>query len=277
MSSIESRAIRISPAKSLAFPNLKELWRWRELALFLAWRDIQVRYKQATLGIAWAVLSPLALMAVFTLFFGVIFSTPSEDVPRPVFIFAGILTWLLFSEVFSSASASLLKDRHIFEKLYFPRLLVPLSSVASGLTDFGFGLVALLVMMAIYRVPLFGSIVLVVAFGLLAVFLALSVGIWFSALNLQFTDFRHITPLFIQVWFFATPIFYPASLIPEAWQPLYRMNPMVGVVESVRWAIFHSQPPEFGALLLSMLPFALIMAGGLLYFGYFESTFAENL
>ena len=117
----------------------------------------------------------------------------------------------------------------------------------------------------------------VLEFGLLAVFLALSVGIWFSALNLQFTDFRHIAPLFIQLWFFATPIFYPASLIPEAWQPLYRMNPMVGVVESVRWAIFHSQPPELGALLLSLLPFALIMAGGLLYFGYFESTFAENL
>jgi lipopolysaccharide transport system permease protein len=277
MSSIESRAIRISPAKSLALPNLRELWAWRELALFLAWRDIRVRYKQATLGIAWAIVSPLALMAVFTLFFGVIFSTPSEDVPRPVFIFAGVLTWLLFSEVFSSASASLLKDRHIFEKLYFPRLLVPLSSAASGLTDFGFGLVALLVMMAIYRVPLFGSIVLVVAFGLLAVFLALSAGIWFSALNLQFTDFRHITPLFIQLWFFATPIFYPASLIPEAWQSLYRLNPMVGVVESVRWAIFHGQPPEFGPLLLSMVPFALIMAGGLLYFGYFESTFAENL
>jgi lipopolysaccharide transport system permease protein len=277
MAKAELPSVKISPIKPLALPNLHEIWSWRELGVFLAWRDIRVRYKQATLGIAWAILSPMALMAVFTLFFGVIFATPSEGIPRPVFIFVGILTWLLFAEAFGSASTSLLKDRHILEKLYFPRLVIPLSSVASALTDFGFGLMALFVMMAIYRVQIFASMILVFAIALLVVLLALSAGIWFSALNLQFTDFRHITPLLVQLWFFATPIFYPANLIPERWQLLYRLNPMVTIVESMRWAILHSTPPDVTILLLSLLPFGILMLGGLLYFGYFESTFAENL
>ncbi|MCH8267597.1 MAG: ABC transporter permease, partial [Acidobacteria bacterium] len=214
---------------------------------------------------------------VFTLFFGVIFQTPSEGIPRSVFIFAGIITWLLFAEAFSSASNSLLKDRHIFEKLYFPRLIIPLSSVASPILDFAFGLATLIIMMAINGVPLVASMPLVLLFAFLAILLALSVGIWSSALNLQFTDFRHLTPLVILVWFYATPIFYPVSVIPERWQPIYRMNPMVSVVEGLRWALFGTSAPDPFYFLISFLLFVLLMIAGLAYFIYFESTFAENL
>ena len=177
--------VRIAPANGLALPDIRDLWQWRELLFFLAWRDIRVRYKQAALGVLWAVMRPLALMAVFTLFFGVIFQTPSEGIPRSVFIFAGVITWLLFAEAFASASNSLLKDRHIFEKLYFPRLIIPLSSVASPVVDFTFGLATLVIMMAINGVPLVASTPLVLLFAFLAILLALSVGIWSSALNLQ--------------------------------------------------------------------------------------------
>jgi lipopolysaccharide transport system permease protein len=269
--------VRIEPAKPLRFPDLREIWRWRELFLFLAWRDIRIRYRQAFLGIAWALLTPLALMAVFTLFFGIIFATPSEGISRPVFIFAGLITWLLFSQTVSSASNSLLKDRYIFEKLYFPRLILPASAVISDLVDFAFGYVALLVMMLAFGVPLLASNILALCWALGTVLLALSVGVWLAALNLQFTDFRHITPLLLQLWFYSTPIFYPVSLIPEQWQFIYRMNPMVGIVEGIRSAMFHTEPPHPGGFIVSLLPFVILLVTGILYFNYHESTFAENL
>jgi lipopolysaccharide transport system permease protein len=269
--------VRIEPASAISLPSIGELWRWRELFILLAWRDIRVRYKQALLGVLWALLTPFALMAVFTLFFGVIFATPSAGVARPVFIFAGLITWILFSESMDSVSNSLLKDRHIFEKLYFPRLIIPFSSVVSNLLDFAFAFIALLVMMIGFGVPLLASSLLSLFWALVAVLIALSVGIWLAALNLQYSDFRHITPLLLQLWFYSTPIFYPVSAIPEQWQPLYRLNPMVGVVEGMRWAMFNTEPPSILSILLSLIPVTIFLITGILYFLHHESTFAENL
>lgn len=271
------RFTRIEPPSWISLPNFREIWLRKELLYFFAWRDIKVRYKQAVLGIAWAVLNPLALMLVFTLFFGIIFGTPSAGVPRPVFIFSGVLTWILLAEMVSSASNSLIKDRHILEKLYFPRLILPISSTLSPLADFIFGLLALVVMMLVYGQPLRATALLLPAFVALVWFLSISVSVWLSGLNLQFTDFRHITPLLIQVWFYSTPIFYPVTAIPEAWRPLYRANPMVSIVEGVRWCLFGTPPLEPNFLALSLAPFVLLFLAGAMYFSRYESTFAENL
>lgn len=277
LESTQYPTVRIEPARPVSLPNLPELWRWRELFLFLAWRDIRVRYKQAFLGIAWALLTPLALMGVFTLFFGVIFATPSSGIARPVFIYAGLITWLLFSACLNDTSSSLLKDRHIFEKLYFPRIIIPIASVMSSLVDFVFGFVALLAMMLLFGVPLLATSILAFVWALAAVLLALSVGFWLAALNLQYSDFRHITPLLVQLWFYSTPIFYPVSMIPDRWQFIYRLNPMVGIVEGMRWAVFQTEPPQLATFVLSLLPFVVIAFTGLLYFSYHEATFAEKL
>jgi lipopolysaccharide transport system permease protein len=270
-----SPLIRIDPQRQWALPNVREVWLRRELIFFLFWRDLRVRYRQAALGAAWAILSPLLLMGVFTLFFGVIFATPSAGVPRPVFIFSGVLTWLFFAEAFNSASASLQKDKHLLAKLYFPRLIIPLASVLPSLVDYVLGLLALGVMMLAYHIPFRPTVLLLPLMAALVLYVALCVGIWFSALNLQYTDFRHLTPLIIQVWFYSTPIFYPASLIPVRWQSVYRLNPMVGVVEAVRWALFGTPMPEPGSFLLAFVPVTLILIAGAFYFTRIEPKLAE--
>jgi lipopolysaccharide transport system permease protein len=274
---MELRRSRIEPPRWFSFPSPSEIWQWRELLAYLAWRDIKVRYKQAVLGVAWAVLNPLALMLVFTLFFGIIFGTPSAGVPRPVFIFAGVVTWVLFSEMLSSASNSLLKDRSLLEKLYFPRLVLPISATISPLVDYLFGLLALAIMMLAYGQRLRFSMLFLPFYVALVWLLALALGIWLSGLNLQFTDFRHITPLMIQIWFYTTPIFYPVDAIPESWRPLYRANPMVGIIEGIRWCLFGTAPPDPGELMLSLVPFLVLFVAGAMYFSRYESVFAENL
>lgn len=254
---------------------MAEVWRRRELIFFLFWRDLKVRYKQALLGASWAILSPLLLMGVFTLFFGVIFATPSEGIPRPVFIFSGVLTWLFFSEAFNSASASLQKDKHLLAKLFFPRIIIPLSSVLTPLVDYGLGLVALLVMELGYGLPVRPTILLIPVFAALILYIALCVGLWLAPLNIQFTDFRHLTPLIIQVWFYSTPIFYPVSLIPQKWQWVYRLNPMVGIVEGVRWAVFGTSAPALGSFLLAFVPMTIILVVGAFYFTRAEPSLPE--
>lgn len=274
---MEPTRVRIEPPGWTSLPGVRELWKWRELFYFLAWRDIRVRYKQAVLGVAWAIINPIALMLVFTLFFGIIFGTPSSGVPRPVFIFSGVVAWVLFSEMVNSASSSLLKDRNILEKLYFPRIVIPLSATLSPLADYAFGLVALGIMMLGYKVPFRPQILVLPLWIGLIWFMAIALGVWLSGLNLQFTDFRHITPLLLQVWFYSTPIFYPVSVIPEAWRPIYRANPMVGIIEGIRWSLFDTLLPNPVQLGLSLVPFAILFLLGGLYFARFESSFAENL
>ena len=271
----EPPVIRIEPLRHWGFPDLAEVWRRRELIFFLFWRDLKVRYKQALLGAAWAILSPLLLMGVFTLFFGIIFATPSEGIPRPVFIFAGVLTWIFFAEALSSASYSLRKEKHLLAKLFFPRIILPLSSLLTPLVDYGLGLLALAVMTIGYGLPIRPTVLLIPVFAVLVLYIALSVGIWLSPLNVQYTDFHHLTPLLIQTWFYATSIFYPVDLIPQSWQWLYRMNPMVGIVEGVRWAVFGTAPPDLGGFLLPFLPVTLILLGGAVYFTRVESKLPE--
>jgi lipopolysaccharide transport system permease protein len=267
--------VRIEPLRHWALPDMAEVWRRRELIFFLFWRDLKVRYKQALLGASWAILSPLLLMGVFTLFFGVIFATPSEGIPRPVFIFSGVLTWLFFSEAFNSASASLRKDKHLLAKLFFPRIIIPLSSVLTPLVDYGLGLVALIVMELGYGLPIRPTILLIPVFAALILYIALCVGIWLAPLNIQFTDFRHLTPLIIQVWFYSTPIFYPVSLIQQKWQWVYRLNPMVGIVEGVRWAVFGTSAPALGSFLLAFVPMTIILVVGAFYFTRAEPSLPE--
>ena len=271
----EPLLVRIEPLRQWALPDWGEVWRRRELIFFLFWRDLKVRYKQALLGAAWAILSPLLLMGVFTLFFGLIFATPSEGVPRPVFIFSGVLTWLFFAEAFNSASASLQKDKHLLSKLFFPRIIIPLSSVLTPLVDYGLGLVALLVMMLGYGLALRPTILLLPVFAALILYTAFCIGIWLAPLNIQFTDFRHLTPLIIQVWFYSTPIFYPVSLIPQKWQWVYRLNPMVGIVEGVRWAVFGTSAPDPGSFFLAFIPMTLILVAGAFYFTRAEPGLPE--
>lgn len=271
----EPPVIRIEPLRHWTLPDLAEVWRRRELILFLFWRDLKVRYKQALLGAAWAILRPLLLMGVFTLFFGVIFATPSEGIPRPVFIFAGVLTWIFFAEALSSASNSLRKERHMLAKLFFPRIIIPLSSLLTPLVDYGLGLLALAVMMFGYGLPIRATVLLIPVFATLVLLVALSFGVWLSPLNVQYTDFHHITPLLIQIWFYATAIFYPVNLIPESWRWLYRLNPMVGIVEGMRWAMFGTTPPDGGSFLLAFLPVLLVLFSGAFYFARVESKLPE--
>lgn len=275
VNSKEPPLIRIEPLRRWSFPDWGEVWRRRELIYFLFWRDLKVRYKQAVLGAGWAILSPLLLMGVFTLFFGVIFATPSEGIPRPVFIFSGVLTWLFFAEAFNSASSSLEKDKSLLLKLFFPRIVIPLSSLLTPLVDYGLGLLALAVMILGYGLPLRPTILWLPVFAGLVMYVAFCVGIWLSTLNVQYTDFRHITPLVAQVWFYATPIFYPVSLIPERWQWIYRLNPMVGIVEGVRWCVFGTTPPDPVSFLLALVPMTAILVVGSVYFTRVESKLPE--
>ncbi len=271
----EPPVIRIEPLRHWVLPDLAEVWRRRELIFFLFWRDLKVRYKQALLGAAWAILSPLLLMGVFTLFFGIIFATPSEGIPRPVFIFAGVLTWIFFAEALSSASYSLRKEKHLLAKLFFPRIILPISSLLTPLVDYGLGLLALAVMTLGYGLPIRPTVLLIPVFAALVLYIALSVGIWLSPLNVQYTDFHHLTPLLIQTWFYATSIFYPVDLIPQSWQWLYRMNPMVGIVEGVRWAVFGTAPPDWGEFLLPFIPVTLLLLAGAVYFARVEPKLPE--
>jgi lipopolysaccharide transport system permease protein len=267
----------IEPLGKWSLPNLAEFWGRRELLYFLVWRDIRVRYSQAVLGIAWAVLNPLLLAGAFTVFFGVLFSVPTEGVPRAAFIFAGMLTWRFFGQALSRASNCLRKEKNLLAKLYFPRLIVPVSSVLTELVDFAIGLIALLIMVAALGLPARATFLLLPGFALLAGFIALSVGIWFAPLAMKYDDFQHILPLLTQVWFWASAIFYPVSVIPDQWRAIYRLNPMVGIIEGVRWSLFESSPPpDVVTLAISLTFFGVLLVAGVVRFNRVQWAFDES-
>jgi len=256
-------------------PQLGEVWAYRELLYFLVWRDLKVRYKQTVLGIAWAVLQPLATTAVFAIFLGRLAGVPSDGVPYPVFAYAAMLPWQLFAHALTESSNSLVANERLITKVYFPRLVIPLATILAGLVDFALALVVGIGLMAWYGIALGPSIVAVPLFVALAVLTALAVGLWLSALNVEYRDVRYTLGFLVQIWLFATPVAYSSSLVPERWRPLYGLNPMAGVVEGFRWALLgHGQPP--GALLgVSMGVTVVVLAGGLWYFTRMERTFAD--
>jgi lipopolysaccharide transport system permease protein len=266
----------IRPARGWVPLNLRELWEYREILYFLVWRDVKVRYKQTVLGVAWAVIQPVFMMVVFSLFFGQLAKIATHGLPYPLFVYCGLLPWQLFAHGLGEASNSLVANERLLTKVFFPRLVVPLASVVSALIDFliAFGvLVGLMVYYGaawpgarIVALPLFMALGLATAFG---------AGLWLSALNVQYRDVRYTLTFLIQLWFFATPVAYASTVVPAAWRPLYGLNPMTAVVEGFRWALLPGVPAPGPGLWISVGMVAALVVGGLYYFAKMEQWFAD--
>jgi len=264
----------IDPPTGWTSLGLRELWDYRELLYFLTWRDVKVRYKQTALGAAWAIIQPVFMMLVFSLFFGRLGKMPSDGIPYPVFTFCALLPWMLFAHALTESSNSLVANERLITKVYFPRLVVPIAAVLGGLVDFAVAFILLLALMAYYGIVPTSAILTLPGFLLLAVVTALAVGLWLSALNVKYRDVRYTINFLIQFWLFATPIAYSSSLVPERWRPLYGLNPMAGVVEGFRWALLGAKPP--GAMLwVSIGVVVLLLVGGVFYFRRMEQQFAD--
>ncbi|MEO6457180.1 MAG: ABC transporter permease [Chloroflexia bacterium] len=272
---VASPAIRIKPSRGWVSLNLHELWEYRELLYFLVWRDIKVRYKQTALGAAWAIIQPFFTMVVFTLFFGRLAKIPSDGIPYPVFAYAALVPWTFFANGLSQSANSLVGSAHLITKVYFPRLAVPIATVLSGVVDFVLAFIVLLGMLLVYGILPTFNVVWLPLFLLLALVTSLGVGLWLSALNVQFRDVRYVVPFLTQIWLFATPIAYPSSLLPEAWRTLYGLNPMVGVVEGFRWALLGANTAPGPIIGVSALAASALLVSGLYYFRRMEKTFAD--
>jgi lipopolysaccharide transport system permease protein len=266
---------RVQRSRGWVSLNLGDLWQYRELVYFLTWRDVKVRYKQTLLGAVWAILQPLLTMVVFSLFFGRLAHMPSDGVPYPLFTLAALVPWTFFSNGLTQSSNSLVGSANLITKVYFPRLIVPLATVLSGVIDFVLAFLCLVAMMAYYRVAPAATVVWLPLFLVLAVIAALGTGLWLSAMNVQFRDVRYTVPFLTQFWLFATPIAYPSSLLHEPWRTLFAVNPMVGAVEGFRWALFGHSPLPVTVVAVSFASAVLILAGGALYFRRMERTFAD--
>jgi lipopolysaccharide transport system permease protein len=267
--------LRLEPSRGWVSLNLGELWTYRELLYFLAWREIKVRYKQTALGAAWAIIQPFFTMLIFSLFFGRLAGIPSEGVPYPIFSLTGLVPWTFFANGLTQSSNSLVGSSNLINKVYFPRLAIPVSVILSGLVDFALAFAVLLAMMLYYGIAPGWGLLWLPAFLLLALATSLGVGLWFSALNVEYRDIRYVVPFLTQFWMFATPIAYPSSLLREPWRTVYALNPMVGVVEGFRWALLGVKTapgPMIGASALAAL---VILAGGAYYFRRMERTFAD--
>jgi lipopolysaccharide transport system permease protein len=275
----------LRPSRGWSALNLIDLWRYRELIYFLIWRDVKVRYKQTALGASWAIIQPFVTMVVFTILFGNLAKMPSDGIPYPLFSYTGLLPWGLFTKALSDAGRSMITNRSMITKVYFPRLAIPLASVLSGLVDFALAFVVLIGMILFYnynpnleyQVVLTPAILTLPLFLVLALITSLGVGLWLSALNVQYRDINYIIPFLTQFWLFITPIAYPASMIPEKWQLLYALNPMAGVVEGFRWALLGADTAPGPMVAVSALIAVILMVTGLYYFRRMERTFADEV
>jgi len=267
----------LKPTRGWGRLNLGEIWKYRELTYFLTWRDLKVRYKQTVLGASWAVLQPFLTMVVFSVFFGSLLNVPSEGVPYPIFSYTALLPWGVFAKALNDAGRSLVANRSMITKIYFPRMVIPLASEISGLVDFAIAFVVLLVMMWYFKIPPTTNIWTLPFFLLLAMVTALGVGLWLSALNVLYRDIGYIIPFLTQLWFYLTPIVYPASQVPEQWQTLYALNPMVGVVEGFRWALLGTTTTPGPMVAVSSVVSFLMLLSGMFYFRRMERTFADTV
>jgi lipopolysaccharide transport system permease protein len=268
-------SIIIQPTRGWAALRLGEIWEFRELLYFLTWRDVKVRYKRTALGITWVVLQPLLTMLVFTLFFGRLGRIPSEGVPYAVFTLCGLIPWQLFAYALTESSNSVVANERLISKVYFPRVLVPLSAVLAGMADFAIAFCLLLVAMIVYGVVPGSPLAFLPVFILLAIATALGVGLWLSALNVQYRDVRYTLTFLTQFWLLATPVAYPSSIVPERWRALYGLNPMTGVVEGFRWALLGTPAPHSAMLLVSIAVSALMLVSGAFYFRRMERGFVD--
>ena len=267
--------IRLKPSNGWRALNLREFWQYRELLYFLSWRDIKVRYKQPALGALWAILQPFLTMLVFSLFFGNLAKMPSDGIPYPIFAFAALVPWTFFSNGLTQSGNSLIQSAGMLKKVYFPRLIVPISSILSGVVDFLFAFLVLIGLMFWYGIVPTANVVWLPFLLLLAFGTALGVGLWLSAMNVQFRDVRYTIPFLAQFWLFATPIAYPSSLLSEPWRTIYGINPMVGVVEGFRWALLGTATAPGPLIIVSALTMLTILITGMFYFRRMESTFAD--
>jgi len=269
----------IEPSRGWFNLKLKAVWRYRELLYFLAWRDVKVRYKQTALGVTWVVLQPVISMLVFSGLFGVLLQVPTGGVPYPLFVLSGLLPWQYFANSLTKSSNSLVDNTTLITKVYFPRLVVPLSAVLGGLVDFGIAAVVLGLLMVYYHTPVGPELLLLPLFLLLAMLTALGFGLWLSALNVRYRDVKQLMPFIVQVWMYLTPVVYGAALIPERFRWLLALNPMTGGVGGFRWAILGEQVQEaqtFGPLFaVSVAISLLVLASGAVYFRHTERTFAD--
>jgi len=268
--------IRIKPSPRWVSLQLNVLWEYRELLYFLVWRDIKVRYKQTILGATWAIIQPFLTMVVFSLFFGRLAGIPSDGIPYPIFSYAALVPWTFFSNGLQNSSQSLVLGANLIKKIYFPRLLMPTAAVVGGIVDFGLSFAVLLLMMVYFGiVPTVNAIWLPV-FLLLALITSLGVGLWLSAMNVQFRDVRYIVPFLTQFWMFATPIAYPSSLIENPLlRAIYGINPMTGVVEGFRWALLGTDNPPGATIVVSFVVAVILLFTGAFYFRRTEKSFAD--
>jgi lipopolysaccharide transport system permease protein len=267
--------LRIEASTGWVSLGLRELWQYRELLSFLVWRDLKVRYKQTALGVAWAIIQPLLSMVIFSLFFGRLAKMPSDNIPYPLFSYTGLVVWAYFSHALTQSSTSLVGSANLIKKIYFPRLAIPVSAVLSGVVDFGLAFLVLLGMMFYYGIlPTWNSVWLPL-FLLLGIVTALGVGVWLSAVNVQYRDVPHTLPFITQFWMFATPIVYPSSLLPEPWRAVYGINPMAGVVEGFRWALLGANTAPGPIILVSAVVAVALLVSGVLYFRRMERSFAD--
>ena len=267
--------VKIRPSRGLFHLDLKALWQYRELLVFLVWRDTKVRYKQAVIGAGWAVFQPLISMLLFTAIFSYLAKLPSEGVPYPLFAYAGLLPWNFIAQATSRSGTSLVGESHLISKVYFPRLIIPLAAAATPAVDLLCALLMMVPLMLWFGMTPGWQILLFPIFVVVALLAALAVSLWFSALHVKFRDVGHIIPFFVQFWMFASPVVYPVSLIPEQWRALYSLNPVVGVVEGFRWTLLGQRAPSLETILPSIAIVLLLFVSGVVYFKRMERTFAD--
>jgi lipopolysaccharide transport system permease protein len=268
---------RRQPPKGWAWPKFRELWEFRELLFFFAWRDIKVRYRQTVMGALWAIIQPLFTMVIFSLFFGRLANIPSDGVPYPIFSFTALVPWTFFANALAQASNSLVVNANMVKKIYFPRLALPIATVLAGVVDFVLAFVVLLGIMLFYRFVPTVNIIWLPLFALLALVTSIGVSLWLAAMNVQFRDVRYTIPFLTQAWLFVTPIAYPSSLLPEPWRTVYGLNPMAGVVEGFRWALLGTDTAPGKMIIVSTLVAVTLFVSGAFYFRRMEQSFADVL
>jgi lipopolysaccharide transport system permease protein len=265
----------IEPSRSWFDLKLKALWDYRELLFFLAWRDLKARYSQTVIGLAWAVLQPLFMMVVFTVIFSKIARLPSDGIPYPLFAYAALVPWTYFSKSLDRSGFSVVAESNLITKIYFPRLIIPFSATLGGLIDFGIAFLLMVAMMVWFGVLPTWKLVVVPFYLLLTITASLAVSMWLSALFVKYRDIAALMPLLIQVWMFASPVVYSSNTIPQEWQGLYNINPMVGVINGFRWALVGTPAPDPALLALNVLTIAVFFLLGMAYFNRKANTFAD--
>lgn len=265
----------IEPTKGWAPLKLRDLWSYRELLYFLAWRDVKVRYKQTLLGAAWAILQPVLTMLVFTLLFGELAGIKSEGVPYPIFAYGGLLIWTFFSNAVTNSGNSLVGSSNLITKIYFPRMIIPAAAIGAGLVDFFLAFLIQIVLMFYYGVRVTWAITMLPVLVIMATLLALGVGMWLSALNVKYRDIRYAIPFLIQLWMFGSPIIYPVSMLPAKWQWILELNPLTGIIQNVRIALFGNQPFQWKSLGISFVITILVLLYSAFSFRRMERHFAD--